>query len=272
MPKSTASPLIPLGRIFYALALLGFGLQYALFGHLRRGIPLCPSWLHPSHILAYTLAALLIAASLALLTAWRVLAVSLTLGLLLLVSAGLYLQHFNYVLHDADGRTLFLECLSLAATALILHGLSAGARAKFTLLPGRLFFAVAMVVFGLQHFLYIRYLATLVPAWIPYHDPWVLLTGFALIAAGLSLATTIEDRYAAYGLFLLFFGWLVLLHIPRILHALHSADEWSSALVVLALSGASLLLAAASTSHSKPAPPPPSQPRTRTRVKKWRTS
>ena len=269
MSKSTSSPIILLGRIFYALALLGFGLQYALYGHLRRGIPLCPSWLHPSHILAYTLAALFIAASLALLTAWRVLAVSVTLGLLLLVSSGLYLQHFNYVLHDADGRTLFLECLSIAATALILHGLSAGAHAKFTLLPGRILFAVAMVVFGFQHFLYIGYLATLVPAWIPYHNPWVLLTGFALIAAGLSIATTIEDKYASYGLFLLFFGWLVLLHAPRILHALHSADEWSSALVVLALSGASLLLAAASTS-SKSAPQPKSG--TRTKVRKWRTS
>ena len=269
MSKSTSSPIILLGRIFYALALLGFGLQYALYGHLRRGIPLCPSWLHPSHILAYTLAALFIAASLALLTAWRVLAVSLTLGLLLLVSTGLYLQHFNYVLHDDDGRTLFLECLSLAATALILHGLSAGARAKFTLLPGRILFAFAMVVFGFQHFLYIGYLATLVPAWIPYHNLWVLLTGFALIVAGLSIATTIEDKYASYGLFLLFFGWLVLLHILRILHALHSADEWSSALVVLALSGASLLLAAASTS-SKSAPQPKSG--TRTKVRKWRTS
>jgi uncharacterized membrane protein len=271
MPKSTSSPLATLGRVLYALALLGFGVQYALNGHLRRGIALCPPWLHPSHILAYALAALLIAAGLSLLTAWRVLAISLTLGLLLLVSSGLYLQHVNYVFHDADGRTLFLECLSFAATALILHGLSAGARGKFTLMPGRIFFAFAMVVFGLQHFLYIRYLTTLVPAWIPYHNPWVLITGFALIAAGLSIATTIEDKYASYGLFLLFFGWLVVLHAPRIFHALHSSDEWSSGLVVLGLSGASLLLAASST-HSKPAPQPPSQPRTRTKVRKWGTS
>lgn len=269
MPNSTASPLIPLGRIFYALAMLGFGLQYALNGHLRRGIPLCPAWLHPSHILAYALAALLIAASFALLTAWRVLAVSLTLGLLLLGSTGLYLQHVNYVLHDADGRTLFLECLALAATALVLHGLSAGASGKFTLMPGRIFFACAMVIFGFQHFLYIRYLATLVPAWIPYHNPWILLTGFALITAGLSIATTIEDKYASYGLFLLFFGWLVLLHVPRILHAPYSANEWSSALVVLGLSGSSLLLAAASA-NSKSVPQQKSG--TRTKVRKWRTS
>jgi uncharacterized membrane protein len=271
MPKSASSPLTTLGRALYALALLGFGVQYALYGHLRRGLPLCPNWLHPNRIIAYALAALFIAAGLTLLTAWRTLAISLTLGLLLLVSAGLYLQHLNYVLHDGDGRTLFLECLCFASTALILHGLSAGARGKFTLMPGRILFAFAMVVFGIQHFLYIRYLATLVPAWIPGHHLWVLCTGLALIAAGLAIATTIEDKYAAYGLFVLFFGWLVLLHAPRILHALHNADEWSSGLVVLGLSGASLLLAASST-NTKSAPQPPSQPRTRTKVRKWRTS
>jgi hypothetical protein len=251
MPKSTSAPLTTLGRIFYALAILGFGVQYALYGHLRRGLPLCPTWLHPNHILAYILAAIFIAAGLALLTTWRTLTVSLILGLLLLGSSALYLMHVNYVVYDADGRTLFLECLSLASTALILHGLSSGS--KYSLLPGRLFFAVALIIFGIQHFLYVRFLSTLVPHYLPAHHLWILATGFALIAAGISIATTIEDKYAAYGLFVLFFGWLILLHAPRILHALHNGDEWSSGFVVLAFSGASLLLAASSTG-SKPAP------------------
>jgi len=114
-------------------------------------------------------------------------------------------------------------------------------------MPGRILFAFAMIVFGVQHFMYTRFVATLVPAWIPQHRLWVLFTGFALIAAGISIATTIADKYAAYGLFVLFFGWLVLLHAPRIFHALHSGDEWSSGFVALALSGASLLLAASSS-------------------------
>ena len=117
-------------------------------------------------------------------------------------------------------------------------------------MPGRLFFAAAMIVFGIQHFLYVRFLATLVPHYLPGHHLWVIGTGLALIAAGLSIATTIEDKYAAYGLFALFFGWLVLLHAPRIFHALHNGDEWSSGFVVLAFSGTSLLLAAASSGTS----------------------
>jgi uncharacterized membrane protein len=247
MPKSTASPITTTGRIFFAVALLGFGLQYALYGHLHLGLPLCPPWLHHNQLIAYTLAAILVAAAIALLAAWRLLPVSLILGLLLLVTSALYLQHIDYILHDGNGRTVFLECLSIAATALILHGLSAGANGKFSLMPGRILFAFAMIVFGIQHFMYTRFVATLVPAWIPQHRLWVLFTGLALIAAGISIATTIADKYAAYGLFVLFFGWLVLLHAPRIFHALHSGDEWSSGFVALALSGASLLLAASST-------------------------
>ncbi len=258
MPKSSSTPLSTLGRVLFALAILGFGIQYALYGQLHRGIPLCPIWLHPNTVIAYALAALCIAAGLALLTTWRTLTVSLILGLVFLGTSLLYLMHVNYVAYDADGRTLFLECLSIAASALILHGLSAGASGRYTLMPGRLFFAIAMIVFGVQHFLYVRYLSTLVPHYLPGHHLWVLGTGLALIAAGLSIATTIEDKYAAYGLFILFLGWLVLLHVPRILHSLHNGDEWASGFVVLAFSGTSLLLAASSsgTASSKPKPAP----------------
>ncbi len=261
MPNSVSSPLATLGRVLYALSLLGIGVQYALYGQLRRALPLCPTGLPHHHVLAYALAAVCIGSSLLLLVSWQTLSVSLILGLLLLASSALYLwplqgnlnDTLGYALNNANDRTVFLECLCFAATALILHGLSAGARGRYTLMPGRILFAFAMVLFGLQHFLYVHYLATLVPRWIHGHHLWVILTGFALIAAGISIATTIEDRYAAYGLFLLFGGWLILLHAPRIFHHLHSGEEWSSGFVALGLCGASLLLATASGGTSKPA-------------------
>ena len=246
MPRSTTNPIIAIGRALYALAILAFGIQYAIFGHLRLGLPLCPNWLPNGRLIAYALAVILFAIGFTLLAAWRTLATSLILGLLLLVTSCLYLQRMNFVLHDGNGRTLFLECLTLAASALVLHGLSASSAAKLTLMPGRILFAFAMIVFGAQHFMYTRYIAALVPAWIPQHRFWVILTGIALIAAGVAIATTIADKAAGFSLFALFFLWLVLLHAPRILHALHNADEWSSGFVALAFSGASLLLAASS--------------------------
>jgi len=251
LAKSTASPVISIGRTLYALAIVAFGVQYAIVGHLRLGLPLCPTWAPGGRPLAYALAAILTAAGIALLATWRVASVSLLLGILLLASSCLYLQHMNFVLHSGDGRTVFLEGLSIASAALVLHGLSIGKGAKLSMMPGRIFFAFTMIVFGAQHFMYTRYVATLVPVWIPQHSFWVIATGIALIAAGLSIATTIADKIACFCLFAMFLGWLVLLHAPRILHALKNSDEWSSGLVVLALCGASLLLAASSDQTSR---------------------
>ena len=239
-------PLTNLGRTLHALALLAFGLQYAHFGHLRPGIPLMPHWLPNEHWLAYALAAVLLFGSLALLATWNTSATSLTLGLVLLVGSALDLTHLQSVLHTANGRTGFLECLSFAATALILHGLTAANR--FTLHLGRILFAFAMIVFGAQHFMYLKPIANLILPWIPFHTFWVIATGVALIAAGLAIATRILDKPASIGLFVLFFGWLVLLHIPLSLAAPNNADLWSSLFVVLGLSGSSLLLTASSES------------------------
>jgi len=101
-----------------------------------------------------------------------------------------------------------------------------------------------MIVFGAQHFMYPKFIASLVPTWIPQHYFWVIFTGIALMATGVAIAITISDKAASLCLFALFSGWLVLLDAPCILRALHNADEWSSGFVVLGLYGASLLVAA----------------------------
>lgn len=71
------------------------------------------------------------------------------------------------------------------------------------------------------------------------------LTGLALVAAGLSIATKILARLSAILFALMFFLWVVLVHAPRVTAHLRNGDEWSSLFVALAMSGAGLLLAAA---------------------------
>jgi hypothetical protein len=114
------------------------------------------------------------------------------------------------------------------------------------LTPGRILFAFTMIVFGAQHFMYPKFIATLVPTWIPQHSFWVIFTGIALIAAGGDIATAVAGKVVSLCLFALCVGWLVLLHVPRILRSMHNADDWSSGFVVLGLCGASLLIAASS--------------------------
>jgi len=242
------SPLTATGRTLFALAILGFGIQYAIYGQLREGLPMCPVWIPGEQIIAYAMAAILIVTSLALLAAFRVDIISFALGMLLLAVSILYLGHLQQVLHDGRGRTHFLEALSFASASLVLHALARGPGSKFSPIPGRILFAFAMIVFGAQHFMYLKFISALVPAWIPQHYFWVIFTGIVLIVAGGAIATTVADKSASLCLFALFLGWLVLLHATRILHALHNADEWSSGFVALGLCGASLLVAVASDS------------------------
>jgi len=45
--------------------------------------------------------------------------------------------------------------------------------------------AITCAVFGVDHFLYVDFVASLVPAWIPHHVFWAHFCGAALIAAGM---------------------------------------------------------------------------------------
>jgi uncharacterized membrane protein YphA (DoxX/SURF4 family) len=115
---------------------------------------------------------------------------------------------------------------------------------------GRSLFAISMVVFGAQHFMYAGFIATLIPAWIPVHLFWVYLTGTGMIVAGFSIATGILASLASMSMGLMFLLWFLLLHAPRVAASPRNGDEWTSALVALALSGGSFLLASTFSKRS----------------------
>jgi hypothetical protein len=48
---------------------------------------------------------------------------------------------------------------------------------------GPFLFASSSIVFGVDHLLYLRFVASLVPSWISWHLFWAYLTAFAFIAA-----------------------------------------------------------------------------------------
>ena len=80
----------------------------------------------------------------------------------------------------------------------------------------RWLFAISLVVFGTQHFLYAKFVATLVPSWIPGHLFWAYFVGVAFVAAALAIAIEKNARLAATLLGLMFFLWVVSLHLPRV--------------------------------------------------------
>ena len=111
---------------------------------------------------------------------------------------------------------------------------------------GRLCFGLALPVFGLLHFVYRDYVASVIPGWIPAHMFWAYATGVAHIAAGAGIVLDVMGRGARLAAILvgaMFGTWVVILHAPRALAALDHRPEWTSLFVALAMCGGAWLLA-----------------------------
>ena len=240
------------GRLCFAISIAFFGAQYLLYGRFEGGLPPVPPWTPGAPVLAYVLGVALIFPALSIASLWKARQSAISLGTLLLLSfLFLHCLHASSILHNGTNRTRAFECLTLSAIAFSLAGILANDRNSSTesratnwpLLLGRFLFAVSMVVFGVQHFMYAGFIATLIPAWIPLHLFWVYLTGAGMMVAGLSIATGILASLASMGLGLMFLLWFLLLHAPRVAASPRNGDEWTSAFVALAVSGGSFLLA-----------------------------
>jgi uncharacterized membrane protein len=136
------------------------------------------------------------------------------------------------------GVTLFLIFLAVILNndASRLQGLD-----KLAVL-GPLFLGFPLIMFGIQHYIFADFVAILVPAWIPWHHFWVYFTGTALIAAGTSLLLKKSLRLSATLLGLMFFLFVVLIHVALI-RSTHSRFAISTGFRDLAFCGGAWCLA-----------------------------
>ncbi len=112
------------------------------------------------------------------------------------------------------------------------------------ILFGPLFYAAPLAAFGTEHFTLTKVIASLVPAWIPWHLFWAYFVGTCFIAAALSLVTRIQARLAASLLALTFFLFVVLMDAPGWAHHPRNRFALAFALRELSFSGGPLALAA----------------------------
>jgi uncharacterized membrane protein len=156
------------------------------------------------------------------------------------------------VLFHGTARTRALEPLALAGAAFALAGTlpedrpnssSPNSLARALIITGPDIFAFCMIIFGLQHFMYADFIATLIPAWMPARLFLAYFTGCALIVAGVAIVVKKQARIASALLGFMFLLWVILLNAPRVAAALHNGDESTSLFVALAMARGSFIVA-----------------------------
>lgn len=214
-------------------------------------IPIIP-WIPAHPWLAYLTGALLITAGASIAATVRARAGALLIGVIFLACDSiLHIGRLIQVPGNWGLRGEVCEMLALAAAAFVLAGTlpradgNAAQTDRALVNTGRVLFGIAAIVFGVDHFLALTLIAGLIPAWMPGHLFLASLTGAAMIVAGVSIIIRWKDNWAAFGLGTIFLLFVLTLHVPRVLADPRSPDEWSSALIALAMCGAAWICARA---------------------------
>ncbi len=109
---------------------------------------------------------------------------------------------------------------------------------------GQIIFGLALLPIGLSHFFYLDHTAELIPSWLPFHVPLAYFTGAAHFAAGIAVLIGVFAALAATLEAVMVSLFTLLVWVPAIIAAPHSAENWGEICVSAAISGAAWLVAA----------------------------
>jgi uncharacterized membrane protein len=221
--------LVRVGRKFYGICVTLTGIHQLFYSDINPVyIPESSSvWLPGNVFLVFFWSVLLIAGGGILAIAKNPRTTALVLGgIFLVLFLAVQVPHLLFL--DPNGMILgawthALKELAFSGGAFCVAGSlppadSTGGAVRFLekLIPlGRIFFSITMITFGIDHFLYPGFVATLVPAWIPAPVFWTYFAGVALVGAGVAIIAKTQLRLVGILLGTMIFLWFVFLHIPR---------------------------------------------------------
>jgi uncharacterized membrane protein YphA (DoxX/SURF4 family) len=249
-----------IGRIFYGIAMAGMGFQTVYdkdFPYML--IPPNHSGVLGFTVLAFIFGILLILAGACIVFKIIPRQVSLLLGTVLLLIFCCYFIPYEFMatsnyMHFGEWENAVKE-LSLACGAFVIAGCFPANNETplfiflSKLIPyGTILFALTIISFGIDHFVYGKDAAGYVPSWIPNPVFWIYLAGVALLGSGIAIVLDIKRPLAAVLLGAMIFIWFIILHIPKVVAA-PAADiggELTSAFLALAYSGIAFVVAGAS--------------------------
>jgi uncharacterized membrane protein len=246
--------LIRTSRGFFGIGIAGIGIQQFIYSEFRPMLlAYWPSSIPGPATWAYVTGAALVLAGAVITFSKNARTVSVILGVcffLLFLCSHVYYQIFlsPYDFHFGNWTNPLKE-LGFSGGALVLaasftKGKSFEAN-NLLMTLGRVFFSIMLIVFGIDHFLYTEFVATLVPKWIPGSLFWTYFAAVALIGSGICILLKIKIRLVGMLLGTMLLLWLVLLHIPRAIADPNAGkgNEITSVFQALAFSGISFLIA-----------------------------
>jgi uncharacterized membrane protein len=108
---------------------------------------------------------------------------------------------------------------------------------------------------GIQHFMYVDFVITLIPEWIVGRRFWTYLTGTALIAAGTAITLDRTSRLAASLLGVMIFIFVLFVHVPAVLGRPNEPDQVTYLTQAFTFSGIAFLATAVVRQGQWPPPP-----------------
>jgi uncharacterized membrane protein len=160
--------------------------------------------------------------------------------------------YFLFVSSAVDGWHSLSQSLVMTAAAWILFVAVATDRHRrrlgFLAAPGgvrvaRALYGLALIPFGIAHFLFLEATAPLVPDWLPWHIAWAYITGATFVAAGVAILVGAWARLAAMLSVVQMGLFAILVWIPRAAAGTLSAFQWGEFVATVALTAAGWVVA-----------------------------